>query len=327
MTIALNARPYAGATDAQAVCDLLNLCDAAYQLDDSYDVEGLRVELASPRLDPQRDLRLWEDGDGRLIGFGQLWIGDPNPEEPVADGSLYMRVHPQARGALDDEIIAWAEARVAEVGRERGQPALVRSGAADHYAVQHELLQRHGYQVARYFFTMDRALDLPIPQAALPEGYRLFTPQGQADHVRWLDAFNMSFIDHWNHHPASLEEHMHWMSNDPHHRDDLVLLAEAPDGRVAAFCYCFINAADNQRNDRLAGWIGSLGTRRGFRKQGLGRNMLLLGLRRLKDEGMRTARLGVDAENPSGALRLYESVGFVVTQKRVSYSKELTDVR
>ena len=38
--------------------------------------------------------------------------------------------------------------------------------------------------------------------------------------------------------------------------------------------------------------------------------MLLKGMRLLKDEGMDTAVLGVDAENPSGALRLYESVGF-----------------
>jgi mycothiol synthase len=323
VTIALSARPYGGDTDTQAVCDLLNLCDAAYQLDDNYDVESLRVEFANPRIDQQRDLRLWEDGDGRLVGFGQLWIGDPAPGATEADASLYMRVHPEARGPLDDEVLAWAEARVRELGRERGLPPLLRSGTADHYAVQHELLKRHGYEIERYFFTMERQLDLPIPEAALPEGYRLFTPQTQDDHVRWLDAFNMSFIDHWNHHPASLEEHMHWIGNEPYYRGDLTLLAEAPDGQVAAFCFCFIHTAENERNNRLAGWIASLGTRRGFRKLGLGRNMLLLGMQRLKAEGMRTARLGVDAENPSGALRLYESVGFEPIMKRVSYAKRL----
>jgi ribosomal protein S18 acetylase RimI-like enzyme len=49
--------------------------------------------------------------------------------------------------------------------------------------------------------------------------------------------------------------------------------------------------------------------------------MLLAGMRWLKAQGMDTATLGVDAENPSGALRLYESVGFTVRHKTAMYRK------
>ncbi|WP_371357296.1 GNAT family N-acetyltransferase [Hydrocoleum sp. CS-953] len=65
-----------------------------------------------------------------------------------------------------------------------------------------------------------------------------------------------------------------------------------------------------------------LGTRRGFRKRGLGKAMLLSGMQRLRDVGMDKALLGVDAENPSGATRLYESVGFRKVHTNIFYVKE-----
>src|SRR5215212_5777005 len=116
---------YAGEADLQPICDLLNVCDALEDLDDNYDVDSLRLEFASPDLDPAQDLRLWEDGTGRLAGFGQLWI--PKTGENV-DGYLYFRIHPDARGTdLADEIVGWGTARLRDVGRERGQPVQMRS--------------------------------------------------------------------------------------------------------------------------------------------------------------------------------------------------------
>jgi len=52
--------------------------------------------------------------------------------------------------------------------------------------------------------------------------------------------------------------------------------------------------------------------------------MLLAGLHRLKADGVEIAQLGVDAESPTGALRLYESCGFQMRHTFVSYMKELT---
>lgn len=46
-------------------------------------------------------------------------------------------------------------------------------------------------------------------------------------------------------------------------------------------------------------------------------------MRKLKAEGMAQAVLGVDAQNPTGALGLYESVGFYPAMKGITYSKDL----
>ena len=44
----------------------------------------------------------------------------------------------------------------------------------------------------------------------------------------------------------------------------------------------------------------------------MGRAMLLAGLHRLKAAGVATAIIGVDAENSSGALHLYELLAFTI---------------
>src|SRR5947207_2799364 len=116
------ARSYAGEADLQPICDLLNACDAADKLDDNYDLTGLRLFLDTPEIDKQRDLRIWEDASGRLVGFGRLYIAQQG--DPV-DGRLTLRVHPEARGqGLETQIIAWGGERAREVARERNLPAV-----------------------------------------------------------------------------------------------------------------------------------------------------------------------------------------------------------
>jgi mycothiol synthase len=119
-----------------------------------------------------------------------------------------------------------------------------------------------------------------------------------------------------------VEERRHRLKR-PGYRPEQDLVAVAPDGTFAAFCLWAIDAADNARRGRSDGWIGLLGTRRGHRGIGLGRAMLLVGLQRLRDAGADTAKLGVDAENPTGALGLYERVGFRKVATRVSYHKDV----
>lgn len=316
----ITMRPFAGEADLQAICDLLNVCDAVDKLDDNYAVNDLRQEFTNPQLDPARDLQLWEDANGQLIGFGQTWTPHPDIEED--DSYLYFRIHPQARGSgLEDEIIEWGEQRLREVAQELGRSFPVRSGTRDHHTYGLQLLQRHGFTPVRYYFTMTRPLDQPIPIPQLPEG---FTVSYVTDERvgQWVELYNQSFIDHWNHRPMAVEERQHTRS-DPKYLPERDLVIIAPNGTLAALCFCAIDPEDNQRNSRNEGWIDKLGTRRGFRKIGLGKAILLIGLHRLKSDGVETAKLGVDAENPTGALKLYESVGFRRSSTWILHSKQL----
>jgi mycothiol synthase len=309
--------------DLQAIYDLIGSCEEADKLDQGITLSELHTNVYAPDVDRQRDMRLWEDEQGKLIAFGTVNISEESTERPDTDGRFNFWVMPDARNqGLETEMIEWAAERLAEAGRERGQPVTLYGGSRDFDAYRCGILEKHGFEVVRYFFRMARDLHQPIPEPRFPEGFTLTHTTGIEESRRWTDMFNLSFIDHWNHHPLSYEVAEHYMKA-PTYVPERDLIAVAADGTFAAFCYCEVNEEDNQRNNRKDGWIHLLGTRRGYRNIGLGRAMLLAGLLRLKSDGMDRAMLGVDAENLTGALGLYERAGFEKVTTNVVYSKVL----
>ena len=57
---------------------------------------------------------------------------------------------------------------------------------------------------------------------------------------------------------------------------------------------------------------------------GLGRALLFHSFRELRRLGRTAVGLSVDSENPTGAVRLYESVGMRPVSRRVLYEKQLS---
>jgi mycothiol synthase len=318
--ITLTMRPYAGEADLEAIANLFNICEAVDRIDSGTSVPELRRSFEEPSLDKANSIRLWEDPDGQLVGFSRLWIA---PTGEVIDGFLGFRVHPMARGSdLERQLVAWAEGRLREVSQERGVRVKLRSGTRANKTERIALLEKHGFIADRYFLTMERSLSDPIPKPQFPKGFTLRQMEGEQDAEAWVEMYNQTFIDHWNHHDLTVERVKHELTQ-PNYRPELDLIAIAPDGTFAAFCHCEISPEENARSKRNEGWIASLGTRRGFRKQGLGRAMLLAGMQRLKTANVEIAKLGVDGENPSGALWLYESVGFRQVYTHISFVKDV----
>jgi mycothiol synthase len=316
--LTLTLRSYRGEADLPAIADLINACEVVDRLDEWTSVDELRVEFNDPSLDQSRDLRLWEDGYGKLIGFSQMWI--PEPEE-TQDGFLYFRVYPLFRNqGLETEMIAWGEAVMRQISQERGIPAKLRSGANETTPERIALLESNGFKAVRHFFRMERSLHDPIPAPQFPAGFTLRQTNAEVDTTAWVELYNQSFVDHWSHHPMTVAEANHWLTS-PTYNSALDLVAIAPDGTFAAFCYSEIDLEHNARAGRKLGGVHLLGTRRGFRRIGLGRAILLESLNRLKAIGMDTARLGVDTQNPSGARRLYESIGFCPVMTGIVFEK------
>jgi mycothiol synthase len=313
-------RPLDGESDLGAIVELLNACEVVDRLEQWTSKSELLLEFNDPSVNKAKDFLLWEDDEGKLIGFSQVWV---SPQGEENDGSLWFRVRPEARGGnVEEKIIVWGEQRMREVATERGASVKLRSWVRDKQRDRRALLENSGFTSDRYFIIMGRSLSELIPESKLSEGFILRQSQGEPDAEAWVEMRNQSCIDHWNYHPSTVEEHVHWLG-DPNYQSELDLIAVAPDGTFVAFCLCYILPEENERNERKDGWIGSLGTRRGFRRRGLGRAMLLAGMQRLKAVGMETAKLGVDAQNPNQASKLYESVGFRKLYTNVVYVKNL----
>ncbi|MGH2445029.1 MAG: GNAT family N-acetyltransferase [Candidatus Limnocylindria bacterium] len=89
-----------------------------------------------------------------------------------------------------------------------------------------------------------------------------------------------------------------------------------------------LNAIYAEENEALGvrrGWLDTVFTRRPWRRRGLARALIVRSLHVLRQRGMSGAVLGVDAENPSGALGLYESTGFGVSEKSTAWRKPMGD--
>ena len=312
--------PYAGEVDLEAIANLINICDTAYKLDGRTSVSELRNDFNTPSFDQENDICLWEDADSKLVGLGYLWITEPSD---VIDGYLSIHVHPNLRGYdLESQIIQWGETRMHQVRQERGFEVKLRSGCRDSFSQRITTLENHGFTVARFFFTMERSLLEPIPQPELPEGFTLRKTNPKQDVALWVELFNQAFQDHWNHHDVTVENLQHWL-NDENYRPDLDLIVVSPDGQFAACCYGEIFPEENLYKERKEGWIGVLATRREFRRMGIGKALLLSNLHQLKAAGMDVAKLGVDADNPNGALGLYESISFQKIYTTLSYVKDV----
>lgn len=303
------------------ITDLVKLNNATGQLDEDTLVCDLPRFFEAPGVNRERDLRLWKDINGKLIGFGQLSIPDSSHEIKAC---LYFDVHPAWRGStLETEILRWGEQRMREVAKEHFLPVKVRISSRDDQVERQVLLEKQGFTNERCFLTMACSLAESVSSSLLPTGFTMRSLSIEPDISAWVELFNESFIDHWDHHDLTVATVKQWLKNPPY-RPELNLIAVAPDSTFTAFCTGYINQEENARSGRNEGWIKLLGTRRGFRKLGLGRSILLAGMQKLKIMGVESVKLAVDAQSLTSATQLYQSVGFKSLNTWLSYVKEVS---
>jgi ribosomal protein S18 acetylase RimI-like enzyme len=170
----------------------------------------------------------------------------------------------------------------------------------------HELAtvaEGRGYRFWRSSFTMEVDLSSRPPEVAFPEGLtvRTYAP-GDEEAVR--AQLNEAFADDAFWHaitPSNFREfYLRARGFDP------ALWLLAWDGEELAGSAL---AYSEQGGDTSLGWVGSLSVRRAWRRRGLGDGLLRRAFRALYDRGLTRVGLGVDAENPTGALGLYERAG------------------
>jgi ribosomal protein S18 acetylase RimI-like enzyme len=122
-----------------------------------------------------------------------------------------------------------------------------------------------------------------------------------------------AMVDLWGHITLSFDE---WRARRERTNIDLGLWFLAlKEGEPGAAILCSISDG--------MGWIDTLAVRRPWRRRGLGFALLRHAFRKLYGRGIRRVALGVDAESPTGATRLYERAGMRIGQQYAIYSKEL----
>jgi mycothiol synthase len=320
----LRLRPFDPAIDYEPVAELISTTNAHDDLDWFMTVPVLRAEVAAGGLfDPDRDARVAEL-DGERAGFIRVSSRARGPEKVVHRMDVFTRPDARRRG-VGTALVAWAEerSRALRVAGALGEPGAVHemSGATDeNNQGSSAFAEAIGYRPIRYSFEMRRRLDQPIPDAPLPAGLEL-RPVRDADTRRIFDANAEAFQDHWEATVRTDDDFRHWME-DPD--TDPSLWQVAWDGDEVAGVS--INTVYTEENERLGinvGWLDQVSVRRPWRRKGVGAAVIAESLRVLRDRGIDEASLGVDAENPTGALALYERLGFTRHRAFRIYRKRL----
>lgn len=295
------------------------------------------IEFERPGFDPAKRVLLVEgpglDGmpAGMLLGYAAL----PAIDDTVKNERTYMpsiSVHPAARElglvrALAERLLVIARQEEAEVAREQPWGVVVKTGFPEQQRYLRTVWEDAGLTLARQFWTMACPLD-ELDEPALIEGVTVRNYSFPGDNAGAIEAFNQSFCDHYDFHPQT-EERWNYRLKNPFTRLDLSWVAEVDGepGKFAGFCMCSILTEENEALQKCEGWIDLLGTVRGWRGRGLGRSLLLQSLHSLRSAGMDTGVLGVDSTSPTGANRLYESVGFRVREIWLQFEASLADIR
>ncbi|MBM3314943.1 GNAT family N-acetyltransferase [candidate division WOR-3 bacterium] len=135
---------------------------------------------------------------------------------------------------------------------------------------------------------------------------------------------NDAFAEHFNHRPITVDETRHMYAMTAKRHEWMFTLFARLDGEPVGFLLGGSDPAEIRHRGRDLGWLYVLGVLKPFRNHGVGKTLLIAGLERLKARGLVEAELGVDTENVTGALHLYERLGFRVVRRAFTYQKDLT---
>jgi mycothiol synthase len=259
-----------------------------------------------------RDVALWER-DGQLAGVGEINVHLETGGDRVA--YLRLRVHPDEQSPpLIGDMLTWAEKTAGDYFNGEFQ---IEVSADQHARDRIAAFEKHGYAVDRLFHQMRRPLDAPPAEPAPVPGYTLRALRGESEVDAWISLYTDAFQDHYDFHPIARDDRLQLMARDVY-APEFDLVTESESGALAAFCVC-----DRRMDDAGAvDWhIDLVGTHRDHRKRGLGEWLVQTTLEMIFEHGGREATLEVDATSPTGANRLYERLGFVVTGASIDFRK------
>jgi mycothiol synthase len=291
--------------DAAAIAGVCGASSRALYGTDDVDERAVRDWFALS------DLAMFlAETDGRAVGYVDI-RDDDHLRFPVD-----LRVAPEAWGTGVAEVllaaaVAWARERAVD-------GAVLRVFTAERDEEVQRVLAASGYRPIRHSFVMEIELGDRLEAPVWSDGITVRTFDPDRDEQAVYECHQESFADHWGFHGQPIERWREHNVDSERFDPELWWLAEE-DGELAGICL-------NQwhwSGDPAFGWIGDLGVRRAWRRRGLGLALLRHSFADFAARGATRVGLGVDAENTTGAVRLYERAGMHPVRRNDTFEMAL----
>ena len=294
--------------DAPALVGLLRAADTAVAGDSDWTLSDLEAEWMD--LDLERDAWVVEL-DGTIAGYAGF-----HARGGRLNGDGY--VHPDHHGqGIGSELLRLTEerAREEEPSIPAGERVYLQNATLNDDPATRDFYRSNGYGAVRIFRGMlvDLEGDPEVPDVPgiVVRSYD-HPAQAQAFHGAHEDGF----ASHWEYRPMSWEEWQHRRFSRENF--DPTLWWVALDGdEVAGTCIC------EQKVDPNQGWVGALAVRPAYRRRGIAEALLKTAFAEFFRRGESRVGLGVDAESPTGATRVYERAGMRILWQAVVWEKEV----
>jgi mycothiol synthase len=312
-----------------ALHEALNAADGGHE---RLGIDDLRDELEPGWIDLARDSRVGLDADGvaRAFGLVQVRPGDVT----LLRAPCWGGVHPQWRGrGVGRALLTWQTGRAAEIVAAR-RAALGTDAPAGALMIVEEqaesaarLAARVGFHLSRYFFVMRRDLSDPLPTPQSPDGLRLISFEkavaadpGLDDRLRL--AHNEAFEEHWGFQPWSADTWQQWETGQRDFRGDWSFIALDGD-EIAGYALSAGFRNEWALDGYTQGWTSKLGVRSAWRGIGLAKALLTASMQAFAADGIQYAGLDVDSDNPTGAVGLYNALGYQVQHRSAHWTKDM----
>ncbi len=319
----IQVRAFDLAYDLPALVDLLNIVTEFEQTEEYSSVEEVRhIYQHAVNCNFTTDFVVVEV-KGELVAFQRVsWRELPleNSVMYVMTGSVHPDWHDQGIGtALGD----WAENRLREISASHAadKKKYLHSSTWKSAAHRMRFLADRGFNPERYFYIMERKDLRDLPTVDLPAGIVLRQPVSETDWRKGAACLNDAFKDHWGYMPETEADFQRLLHN-PFTRSDLTQFAWDGD-TVIGTLIVYINEESNRKTHKKQAWTEDISVLKSYRGQGIAKAMIFSAMHAVKQAGMESAMLGVDTNNPSGALRLYENCGYEAIRTSISFRKPL----
>jgi mycothiol synthase len=268
---------------------------------------------------PEQDM-LFAEVDGRVVGYSRVWWTREDKGTWLYQQFAHL-VPEWRKDGLRRAMLRHNERRLCEIAaghREEG-PRFFEAWTSEGETHWASLLESEGYQGVRYGFSMVRPDLENIPDLPLPGGLEVRPVEPEHIPLIW-EAAKEAFRDHWGFSEEGWDQELASWQESPTFMPHLWQVAWAGD-EVAGMVQNFIDEAENEEYGRKRGYTEGISVRRPWRRQGLAKALIARSFRVLRKRGMADAALGVDADNPNGALQLYKGMGFRVVKRHTTYRK------
>jgi ribosomal protein S18 acetylase RimI-like enzyme len=311
--------------DDAAWLELLAAIEAVDRRGETYTAPDLDDEWRSVWSHPDTDaVQAWAGSE--LVAFG--WIKTQRGTRERHKLELWGGVRPShRRRGIGTALLERQRARSRAIARSlpTGLAVDVRMEAGSTQPDAAALATRHGFAPVRTFLELARPLSVPIPAAPAPEGLAVL-PWHDAWDEPARAAHTEAFAESWESEPRTVEEWRQWYTGHRAFRPDLSVVAVDRTGTVQALVLSAAYPQDWHAEPREV-WINTVATRPVWRGKGAATAALTAVLRAAvaAPDRLERAILGVDRDNPTGAVGLYRSLGFDEVRSVTTFARRLRE--